>query len=106
MRDCRDVIILAKLGYIYVVTNGGKNGSGKKEAGRAGRRKDRGGKRGAAERQRREEGPTERQRRKEGAGAGKTEPPPSNLAMYPRRKDGTTLLNKNTRQQLYKLNLN
>jgi len=39
MRDCRDVIMLAKPGYIYVVRNGGKNGSGKtgggkKEAGR------------------------------------------------------------------------
>ena len=37
-RDCRDVM-LAKPGYLYVVTNGGKNGSGKtgggkKEAGR------------------------------------------------------------------------
>ena len=42
MRDCRDVIMLAKPGYLYVVTNGGKNGSGKtgggkKEAGRHGR---------------------------------------------------------------------
>jgi hypothetical protein len=41
MRDCRDVIMLAKPGYIYVVRNGGKNGSGKtgggkKEAGRPG----------------------------------------------------------------------
>ena len=45
MRDCRDVIMLAKPGYIYVVRNGGKNGSGKtgggkKEAGRN-RREDR-----------------------------------------------------------------
>ena len=55
---------------------------GKKEAGRGGRRKDRGEKRGPADRQRREEGPTERQRWEEGAGARKTEPPPSNLAMY------------------------
>jgi hypothetical protein len=56
MRDCRDVIMLAKPGYIYGVTNGGKNGSGKKVAGRK-RREDReemagrrGGKRGSAER--------------------------------------------------------
>ncbi len=39
MRDCRDVIMLAKPGYIYIVRNGGKNrsgetGGGKKEAGR------------------------------------------------------------------------
>ena len=43
MRDCRDVIMLAKPGYIYGVTNGGKNGSGKKVAGRK-RREERGGK--------------------------------------------------------------
>ena len=41
MRDCRDVIMLAKPGYIYVVGNGGKNGSGKTEGGKkvAGRKR-------------------------------------------------------------------
>jgi hypothetical protein len=41
MRDCRDVIMLAKPGYIYVVTNGGKNGSGKTGGGKkvAGRKR-------------------------------------------------------------------
>jgi hypothetical protein len=34
MRDCRDVIMLAKPGYIYVVRNGGKMGAGRQEAGR------------------------------------------------------------------------
>ena len=58
MRDCRDVIMLAKPGYIYVVRNGGKNGSGKtgggkKVAGRK-RREESGGKKVAA-RKRREE---------------------------------------------------
>jgi hypothetical protein len=36
MRDCRDVIMLAKPGYIYVVRNGGKNGSGKTGGGKTG----------------------------------------------------------------------
>ena len=58
MRDCRDVIMLAKPGYLYVVTNGGKNGSGKtggekKEAGKKWREK-RGGKK-VAGRKRRED---------------------------------------------------
>jgi hypothetical protein len=58
MRDCRDVIMLAKPGYIYVVTNGGKNGSGKigggkKVAGRK-RREEIGGKK-LAGRKRRED---------------------------------------------------
>jgi len=41
MRDCRDVIMLAKPGYIYVVRNGGKNGSGKTGGGKkvAGRKR-------------------------------------------------------------------
>jgi hypothetical protein len=41
MRDCRDVIMLAKSGYIYVVRNGGKNGSGKTGGGKkvAGRKR-------------------------------------------------------------------
>ena len=44
MRDCRDVIMLAKPCNIYVVRNGGKNGSGKTgggktEAGRNGGKK-------------------------------------------------------------------
>ena len=44
MRDCRDVIMLAKPGYIYIVRNGGKNvggktGGGKTEAGRNGGKK-------------------------------------------------------------------
>jgi hypothetical protein len=51
MRDCRDVIMLAKPGYIYVVTNGGKNGSGKTGGGKkvAGRkwREESGGKKEA-----------------------------------------------------------
>ena len=58
MRDCRDVIMLAKPGYLYVVTNGGKNGSGKtgggkKVAGRK-RREEIGGKK-LAGRKRRED---------------------------------------------------
>jgi hypothetical protein len=56
MRDCRDVIMLAKPGYIYVVRNGGKNGSGKtgggkKEAGRK-RREESGGKKEAGRKRR------------------------------------------------------
>ena len=41
MRDCRDVIMLGKPGYIYVVRNGGKNGSGKTGGGKkvAGRKR-------------------------------------------------------------------
>ena len=41
MRDCRDVRMLAKPGYIYVVRNGGKNGSGKTGGGKkvAGRKR-------------------------------------------------------------------
>jgi len=41
MRDCRDVIMLAKPGNIYVVRNGGKNGSGKTGGGKkvAGRKR-------------------------------------------------------------------
>ena len=50
MRDCRDVIMLAKPGYIYVVRNGGKNGSGKTGGGKkvaGGKwREERGGKTG------------------------------------------------------------
>jgi len=45
MRDCRDVIMLAKPGYIYVVRNGGKIGAGRQEAGRK-RREEIGGKTG------------------------------------------------------------
>jgi hypothetical protein len=72
MRDCRDVIMLAKPGYIYVVRNGrknesGKTGGGKKEAGRK-RREEIGGKKEAG-RQGRNGGKT---RREEGVG-GKTE---------------------------------
>ena len=56
MRDCRDVIMLAKPGYLYVVTNGGKNGSGKtgggkKVAGRK-RREESGGKKVAGRKRR------------------------------------------------------
>jgi hypothetical protein len=39
MRDCRDVIMLAKPGYIYIVRNGGKK-YGREDR----RREDRGGK--------------------------------------------------------------
>ena len=65
--------MLGKPGYIYVVRNGGKNGSGKTGGGKkvAGRKRReeiggkkeagrRGGKRGSAERQRREEGANEK----------------------------------------------
>jgi hypothetical protein len=45
MRDCRDVIMMAKPGYIYVVRNGGKMGAGRQEAGRKWR-EERGGKTG------------------------------------------------------------
>jgi hypothetical protein len=45
MRDYRDVIMLAKPGYIYVVRNGGKMGAGRQETGRKWR-EERGGKKG------------------------------------------------------------
>ncbi len=58
MRDCRDVIMLAKPGYLYVVTNGGKNGSGKTGGGKkvAGkkRREESGGKKVAGRKWREE----------------------------------------------------
>ena len=55
MRDCRDVIMLAKPGYIYVVGNGGKMGTGRQEAGRKWQ-EERGGKREAGRKWQEERG--------------------------------------------------